>query len=136
MNTQAEEQKALMADLGEFRPFAYFDKHMDCIRVLIKDVSVTEDRLGKFFTVARPNHMPPPFNGQNVGFTIKGVAHLFHSVGLPFAGVHDVVDVLDKIVKCMPHSAVKQIVDEFSPVLKEQKLTVTIAREENELCAA
>lgn len=135
MNTDHKELAELIANSKEFRPFAYFDKHMDCIRVLIQDVSVTEERLGKFFTVARPNHAAPPFNGQNVGFTIKGIAHLFHSIGLPFAGVHQVVEVLDKIIQRMPHSAVKQIVEEFSPVLKQQNLSVTIERESEMMVA-
>jgi hypothetical protein len=135
MTAENIELKELMAGLNDFRPFAYFDKHMDCIRVLIRDVSVTEERLGKFFTIAKPNHMPAPFSGGHVGFTIKGVAHLFHSVGLPLSGVHQLADLLDAIVQRIPHAAVKQIVEEFSPVLKEKNLSVTFEEEEEALAA-
>lgn len=124
MNKQADDLAEFMAEhLAPFKPFAYFDKHMDCIRVLIQDVSVTEERLSKFFTVAKANHVGA-FGGRHVGFTIKGVAHLFNEVGLPLSGVRDLTVILDAIVKAFPHTAVKQVIEEFSPVLNEEKLSV------------
>ena len=124
MNTPSDDDLAglMSGSLMPFKPVAYFDKHMDCIRVLIQDVSVTEERLSKFFTVAKPNR--GTFSARYVGFTIKGVAHLFDRVGLPVSGVQTLVEILDEIVKVLPHAAVKQVVEEFSSVLRANHLTV------------
>ena len=120
--------------LKPFRPFAYFDKHMDCIRVLIHDVSVVEVRVSEMFTVARSAH-GTAFDGRHVGFTIKGVAHLFKEIGLPLSGVHQLVEILDEIIKKIPHTTVKRVVDEFSGVLREQKLSVDLNVKEELLAA-
>ena len=58
MKPEWNDLNAFMAEnLSEdFQPFAYFDKHMDCIRVKIRDCSVTEVRLSRMFTVLKPNH--------------------------------------------------------------------------------
>ena len=125
----------MLESLKPFRPFAYFDKHMDCIRVLIKDVSVVEVRQSDMFTVARPAHPTKFDDGRNVGFTIKGVAHLFKEIGLPLSGVHQLVEILDEIVKKIPHTTVKRVVDEFSGVLREQKLSVDLDVEKELLAA-
>lgn len=115
--------QAFMSEhLKPFRPCAYFDKHMDCIRVLIQDTSVTEIRLNEFFTVARANGGTS--SGTNVGFSIKGVAYLFNAVGLPVEGVRELVEILDTIVKVIPHTAVKRVLEEFRPVLSQNQLSV------------
>ena len=132
MNVNAEQIREFMADLQPFQPVAYFDKHMDCVRVLIQDVSVTEERLNEYFTVARANHGLNA--GSNVGFTIKGIALLFVQIGLPLKGVHDLVAILDGIVKAIPHTAVKRVLEEFSPVLKKNHLSVDF--DEPQLLAA
>jgi hypothetical protein len=56
-----DEEKAVSQDdainlpdglkIAEFRPIAYFDRNMDCIRVLTHDCSVTEHRISEYFTV-------------------------------------------------------------------------------------
>jgi hypothetical protein len=120
-------------NLETFKPCAYFDKHMDCIRVLIQDVSITEVRLNEFFTVARANRGIRA--GTNVGFSIKGVAHLFNEMKLPLRGVYEMVSILDNIVKTMPHTAVKRVLEEFAPVLRENNMSVTF-EETEELMAA
>ena len=133
MNIEISEINEFMAaNLQPFQPAAYFDKHMDCIRVLISDVSVTEVRLNEYFTVARANNGLTA--GTNVGFTIKGIAYLFNAVGLPLTGVHELVSILDQIIKQIPHTAVKQVLEEFSPVLRKNHVSVTF--EEPELLAA
>lgn len=122
-------------NLKPFRPFAYFDKHMDCIRVLVKDVSVIEVRQSDMFTVARPAHPSRFDEGRNVGFTIKGVAHLFNELGLPLSGVYQLVEILDEIIKKIPHTTVKRVVDEFSAVLRQQNLSVDLDVEKEMLAA-
>ena len=65
-----------------FRPMAYYDKHLDCIRVEIRDCSITEHRCGEILTVLEDNH-PENDQGKYVGFTIKGVGHVFEELSLP-----------------------------------------------------
>lgn len=117
------------SNLKEFVPFAYFDNHMDCIRVKIMDCSVTEIRLSSIFTVLRPNHGHHAKTGRNVGFTIKGIAHLFDKLGLPLSGVRDLTEILDAIVKVYPDAAVKRVTEEFMLVLRQQKLRVSFEEE-------
>jgi hypothetical protein len=68
----------------EFKPLAYYDKHLDCIRVRIRDCSVIEEKLSKIFTVLRASHTDYQ---TYVGFNIKGVRYLFEQLGLKPEGV-------------------------------------------------
>jgi hypothetical protein len=133
MTKQDEIRQVITSSTPTFKPFAYFDKHMDCIRVLIRDVSVTEVRMGKFITLLKENHRTP-FSTEHVGFTIKGVAHLFHEAGLTVSGVRGLEEILDAIVKAVPHAAVKKVAEEFSPVLRAEEIKVSF--DEPELLAA
>jgi hypothetical protein len=92
---------------GKFVPVAYYDKHMDCIRVLTHDRSITEHRLDGFFTIYECNNQGP-FDPQYVGFTIKGVRHLFAEIGLPLDGVYKLAEVIDKLVRHQPGSTMSE----------------------------
>lgn len=96
--------------IPDFQPVAYFDKHMDCIRVLTHDRSVCEVRINETFTLHRCNHRTET-DPKYVGFTIKGVRRLFAEIGLPPEGVYRLADIVDRIVKHMPGSAVAAITD-------------------------
>lgn len=125
MTTKASDISAFMAEnLRPFEPVAYFDKHMDCIRVVLMDTSVTEERLSRYFTVARANNVNAAFADTYVGFTIKGIAHLFHEIGLPLEGVLQMTEILNKIVKAIPHAAGKLIFEQFSGQLRDKQLKV------------
>lgn len=89
--------------LGEFRPIAYFDKHMDCIRVVTHDRSITEHRINEHFTVFEPNHKTS-FDPQYVGFSIKGVRRLFKETGLSLESSYSLASLIDEIVKRRPGS--------------------------------
>lgn len=116
MATMGDEEQRLDLDqflaqyLSDFRPLAYYDKHMDCIRVRILDCSVTEERINRIFTVLRPNHGDLD-NIPCVGFTIKGVRHLFEELGLPFQGVLLLSKIIDEIVKKFPAATVKNFTE-------------------------
>lgn len=90
-------------EIKPFSPVAYYDHHMDCIRVMTHDRSVTEHRIDGFFTVNECNHRKP-FDPQYVGFTIKGIHHLFKEIGLEFEGVLKLVDLIDRIIRYKPGS--------------------------------
>lgn len=95
------------AELGKFTPVAYFDKYMDCIRVITHDRSVTEHRINEFFTILENNN-PSSFDPAYVGFTIKGVNQLFNSVGLSHDHVYKLADLIDLIVKHRPGSVLSE----------------------------
>ena len=118
MNIVQHDVTSFMADhFRSFEPTAYFDKHMDCIRVQIQDESVTEKRLSEYFTVSVANFGIK--KGAHVGFTIKGVAYLFQELGMELKGVYGLTDILDRIVKEMPHATVKFVQNEFSVTAKD-----------------
>lgn len=93
--------------LEEFRPVAYFDKHMDCIRVLTHDRSVTEHRINEFYTLHELND-PGRLDPKYVGFTIKGVRALFAEVGLSLDHSYKLAEVIDRLVKYKPGSVMSE----------------------------
>ncbi|ODB94974.1 hypothetical protein A3194_20130 [Candidatus Thiodiazotropha endoloripes] len=97
-------------EMAAFSPVAYFDKHMDCIRVIVRDCSVTEHRIDEMFTLMEDNH-PNRFGHRYVGFTIKGVRHLFDELDLPLGRVYKIADILHEIVKKWPTSTIAIVSD-------------------------
>jgi len=93
-----------------FAPYAVFDQHLDCIRVLTADVSVCEVRVDEAITVYRSNF--PAETGQSyVGFTLKGVNHLFHELGLELDRAFKVSEILDTIVRERPATVMAVVLD-------------------------
>jgi len=99
-----------------FKPCAYYDKHLDCIRVQVKDCSFTEIRLNKIFTIYQANHMK---NIDYVGFSIKGIRHLFEKLNFPKAKDQPYIlaDIIDAIVKDDPEAFSDLIQREFADKL-------------------
>jgi hypothetical protein len=95
--------------IASFAPVAYYDKHMDCIRVLTHDRSVTEHRIDEVFTVFECNHRAGAFDPEYIGFSIKGVRHLFDDIGIPLDGVYRLADLIGKIVRHKPGSAMSEL---------------------------
>jgi len=109
------------AHLAGFRPIAYYDKHLDCVRVQILDCSVTEHRLSTMFTILEANHSDMP--DAIVGFTIKGVRHLCEEVGIDTKGVVRLVEIIDKIVRSYPHEAMLAV-EEFVVSSVDKEMTI------------
>lgn len=83
-----------------FNPCAYYDKHMDCIRIELRDCSVKEVRMNEILTIHldnAPDVTQPPL----VGLTIKGVKHLFTEHNLPLAGIVEITEILNKIASAI-----------------------------------
>lgn len=112
--------------LSEFKPIAYYDKHMDCIRVIARDCSITEHRIDGLFTIMEDNH-PSPGHNKYVGFTIKGIRYLFDKLGIHLDGVHRVADILQAIVTNNPEATVAIITDIILDAT-EQDLEVDFAQ--------
>jgi hypothetical protein len=100
----------------EFKPCAYYDKHLDCIRVQLKDCSFTEIRLNKIFTIYQTNHMK---HVEYMGFTIKGVRHLLEKLEFPKAkqGPYLLAEIMDTIIKEHPQFAGRLIQTQFADSL-------------------
>lgn len=128
MNDEMNQNAAtFIASLGggaEFRPFAYYDKHLDCIRVQLLDCSFKEERKNKIITVLSANHTEQNFFA---GFNIKGVRYIFEKMGLSAVGVYKLTDLVDLLVKFYPDAAIKHVQDVFRPILREQDLSVELS---------
>src|ERR1700721_314741 len=95
--------------IAPFTPVAFYDKHMDCIRVLTHDRSVTEHRIDKVFTVYECNHRVGAFDPEYIGFSIKGVRRMFHEMEIPLDGVYRLADLIGRIVRHKPGSAMSEL---------------------------
>jgi hypothetical protein len=115
----------LADNLKPFRPYAYFDKHLDCVRVKLLDCSVTEERKNRFVTVLKPNHGAG--SGGNVGFMIKGIAHICNEAKIPLGAALTLIQVLDALIRCFPDAASKGVVEEFMPWIREKNIEVNFA---------
>ncbi len=121
-NKETVSSEALQQLLGAyppttpFRPLAYYDKHLDCIRIQVKDCSFTERRLNSFFTLWIENHVT---SEKTVGFTIKGVKHLFVTLGLPQSGPVYVAQIIDGILQYYPEENMKDVIGEIKRKFKK-----------------
>lgn len=93
--------------LEDFRPLAYYHKHLDCIRVQIKDCSFREVRMNNIFTIWYANHG----NQEPMGFTIKGIKYLFRKLGLPESDSILLASIIDKIVQEYPEDTINTAVN-------------------------
>lgn len=103
----------VLEGLPIFEPIAYYDKHLDAIRVQTKDCSIWEERLDPIMTVYHANHHLQP-DGLNdiVGFCVKGVRHLLQKVGVERSeGPVEIAEFLDKLFKHFPSGSTKRVVE-------------------------
>ena len=104
MALSLENLELMMHNAPAHRPYAEFDEGMDCIRVRLRDCSVTEERISEHFTVLYDNHA-----NQNqspmAGFNIKGI----HGLGLPLPFTRNVADIIDMVVMLVPPEEVEQL---------------------------
>jgi hypothetical protein len=95
----------------DFQPCAYYDKHLDCIRVQIRDCSFTEIRLNRIITIYRANHVD---NVEHMGFSIKGIMHLFEKFQLPKNVPYILADIINEIVRDDPEGLCEFVQKEFA----------------------
>jgi hypothetical protein len=108
---------------GEFRPCAFFDERLDCIRIITKDCSVLEERISDRVTILQNNYDLQPGRKECVGFTLKGARHLCHQNGLDMAMPLTMSKLLDAMLASFPEKVV-QVFIEFvaKPLVQEQKI--------------
>lgn len=136
MNAMAEEKQIIagmtieqvLQGLPNFEPVAYYDKHLDVIRVQIMDCSIWEDRLDRIMTIYHANHHLNP-NGVDdvVGFAIKGVRHLLMELGF---GEKDrpvrLAEFLDAVCKQYPSKSTKLVVELYRSLHRPKNEEVEI----------
>ena len=115
----------LLKGTSDFRPFAYYDKHLDAIRVQIEDGSICEERMDPILTICKSN------DGANevVGFAIKGVSHILDSVGMKPSGAIQLAELLDALVKEYPSYSTKFVLEIFGswPATKPKEVEFAMA---------
>jgi hypothetical protein len=92
---------------GSFRPCAFFDSRLDCIRVVTKDCSIVEERLSDRVTMLLNNYDPTPGRRECVGFTLKGARHLCQQHSLDMKSPILLSDLLDKMLLSFPEQVVQ-----------------------------
>lgn len=122
-----EEIGALVRDTfagatGEFRPCAFFDDRLDCIRVIARDCSVLETRINQYLTVLEDNYYQESDRSPYVGFTIKGARHFCSEYGFDLNYPINISELLDAILKAFPDLAVELFVNGIArPLVKEER---------------
>jgi hypothetical protein len=108
---------------GIFSPSAFYDPYLDCIRIVARDCSALEERIGDRITVLVDPYHPRPGAPQGqqeyVGFTIKGARHFCKQHNIP-TGTISVTEILDRFLQTCPDEAVQFIVQHIAKPLVEK----------------
>jgi hypothetical protein len=113
--------RASFATPSEFRPCAFFDVRLDCIRVIARDCSVLETRINEHLTVLEDNYYQETESKQYVGFTVKGARHFCAEHGLSLSTPITMSALLDAILKAFPDLAVEFFVNGIArPLVKDE----------------
>jgi hypothetical protein len=120
-----EEQvkQALSGEAQSFRACAFFDDRLDCIRVITKDCSVFEERLGDRITILLNMYDPQPGKRELVGFTLKGARHLCNQHGWSTAAPIQMSKLLDGIMASFPEKVVQVFIEWVAkPLVENQQI--------------
>ncbi len=116
-------------EIRPFKPLAYYDKHMDCIRVELRDCSFSEERLNALVTILEDNY--PGHRNATAGIMFKGIKHFFSEVGLPLEGIIYVTTIIDQMVKKYPDLAQERI----CKLVNDLDLTVDMSESDRQIAA-
>ena len=106
-----------------FRPCAFFDTRLDCIRVLSRDCSVLEERVNDRLTVLLDNYYPGPGRTKYVGFTIKGARHFCKQHGWDLSTSIKTSELLDALIASFPDMIVEWFIQVVAkPLIEEEQI--------------
>lgn len=108
--------------MGKFKPFAYYDKKMDSIRVQFSDCSFKEEYNNRFLETLKDNHK----YDKIIGCNINNVSILFKEIGLPKNSGHFLQKIVDAMTLNYSDSALNRI-KQLIADNKRNKLFVEIA---------
>lgn len=116
-------REGLSAESGQFRPCAFFDERLDCIRVIARDCSVLEERINGRITVLLDNHYQGSGQRRYVGFVIKGAKHFCVSQGFDLRHSVKLTELLDAVLAKSPEIVVQWFVDIVAkPLIEQEKI--------------
>jgi hypothetical protein len=108
---------------GEFRPCAFFDDRLDCIRVIARDCSVYETRVNDRLTVLIDNYPDQSGRKKYVGFTIKGARHFCREYNLGATTSISMTALFDALLASSPEPAVMFFIDAIAkPLVEEERI--------------
>lgn len=124
----------VLSGLPPFEPIAYYDKHLDAIRVQIMDCSIWEERLDRIMTIYHANnHLNPNGVDDIVGFAIKGVRYLLIDLGINASdGPIRLASLLDAVAKRYPSKSTRLIVEYYRSLgfkTPNQEVEIDLVRE-------
>jgi hypothetical protein len=127
MNTIDDLKELVRASFSEadarFRPCAFFDERLDCIRVVARDCSVLEERINDRVTVLIDNYYPAPGRRQYVGFTIKGAKHFCREQGWDANRTVKMTTLLDAFLAAFPELVVEWFIQMVArPLVQEEQI--------------
>lgn len=115
-----------------FRPCAFYDDRLDCIRVVTRDCSVVEERLNDRITVLVDAYHPregKPDDFEYVGFTIKGARLFCRQHGFSTRTIK-MTSLLDALLKEYPDLVVRMFVQLVArPMIEQKKIDQVDIRE-------
>ena len=114
-------REALAEYGGEFRPCAFFDVRLDCIRVVVRDCSILETRINEALTVLEDNYYQESGKRRYVGFTIKGAAYFCKHHGFDLSVPVNIGKLLDAILTSFPSKMAELAVDGIARPLAEEE---------------
>jgi hypothetical protein len=120
--------ESVLSGMQPFQPTAYYDKHLDVIRVQIMDCSISEERVDKIMTIYHMNHHHRP-DGLNdiAGFAIKGVRHLFKKLEIKYEGAILIAELLDKLVKMYPTTGTRRVIEFYRELGNKAPMEISLA---------
>jgi hypothetical protein len=108
---------------ARFRPCAFFDERLDCIRVIARDCSVLEERINDRVTVLIDNYYPAPGCKQYVGFTIKGARHFCREQGWDTIRTVKMTELLDAFLAAFPELIVQWFIEMVArPLVRDEQI--------------
>src|SRR5438477_5795605 len=106
-----------------FRPCAFFDERLDCIRVIARNCSVLEERINERVTVLIDSYYPELGRRQYVGFTIKGAKHFCREQGWDSSRSIKMTALLDALLATFPELVVEWFIERVAkPLTQEEKI--------------
>ena len=125
--------QAFAQQQGSFKPCAFLDDRLDCIRVIARDCSVLEERINDRLTVLIDNY---PIEGKKyVGFTVKGARHFCQENGLSLSTLK-LTQVADALLRAFPDATVMMFVDFIAKSLIEDYKIDQVEISDGELLVA
>lgn len=121
--------------MADFRPCAFFDERLDCVRIIARDCSVLEERINDRLTVLIDNYEPDS-KRKYIGFTFKGAKHFCVEQGWGAATSIRITEFLDAVVVAFPDAAVEMFINVFARPLVESAGINDVEVPEGALAAA